>query len=65
MAKIINGESAINGKVGKISKVNKQRGWNKRGRLAQSMIALFLFIKILLGVCLRKRLDQARNVLLF
>ena len=26
------------------------------------MLALCLFIKTLLGVCLRKRLDQARNV---
>ena len=32
---------------------------------AQSMLALCLFIKILLGVCLRKSLDQARNVIIF
>ena len=31
---------------------------------AQSMLALCLFIKILLGVCLRKRLDQARNMII-
>ena len=30
---------------------------------AQSMFALCLFIKILLGVCLRKRLDQAWNMI--
>ena len=28
------------------------------------MLALCLFIKILLGVCLRKRLDQARNMII-
>ena len=28
------------------------------------MLALCLFIKILLGVCLGKRLDQARNMLI-
>ena len=31
---------------------------------AQSILALCLFIKILLGVCLRKRLDQARNMII-
>ena len=31
---------------------------------AQSMLALCLFIKILLGVCLRKRLDQAWNMII-
>ena len=31
---------------------------------AQSMLELCLFIKTLLGVCLRKRLDQARNMLI-
>ena len=30
----------------------------------QSMLALCLFIKILLGVCLRKTLDQARNMII-
>ena len=28
-AKIIKGNGAINGKIGKVSKVNKRRGWNK------------------------------------
>ena len=28
------------------------------------MLALCLFIKILLGICLRKRLDQARNMII-
>ena len=28
------------------------------------MLALCLFIKILLGVCLRKRLDQAQNMII-
>ena len=30
---------------------------------AQSMLALYLFIKILLGVCSLKRPDQARNLI--
>ena len=31
---------------------------------AQSMLALCLFIKILLAVCLRKRLDHARDMIM-
>ena len=45
----------------KQSKFRKQAGtclWKKLVQ-AQSMHAFCLFIKILLGVCLRKRLDQA------
>ena len=48
----------------KQSEFRKQAGaclWKKLVQ-AQSMLALCLFIKILLGVCLRKRLDQARNM---
>ena len=35
-------------------------------KLAQveSMLALCLFIKILLGLCLRKKIDQARNMII-
>ena len=50
----------------KQSKFQKQAGaclWKKLVQ-AQSMLALCLFINILLSVCLRKRLDQARNMLL-
>ena len=50
----------------KQSKFRKQAEaclWKKRVQ-AQSMLALCLFIKILLGVCLRKRLDQARNMII-
>ena len=44
----------------KQSKFRKQAGaclWKKLVQ-AQSMLALCLFIKFLLGVCLQKRLDQ-------
>ena len=47
----------------KQSKFGKQAGaclWKKLVQ-AQSMLTLCLFIKILLDVCLQKRLDQARN----
>ena len=50
----------------KQSKFQKQARaclWKKLVQ-AQSMLALCLFIKILLGVCLRKRLDQARNIII-
>ena len=50
----------------KQSKFWKQAGaclWKKLVQ-AQSILALCLFIKILLGVCLRKRLDQARNMII-
>ena len=50
----------------KQSKFGKQVGaclWEKLVQ-AQSMLALCLFSKILLGVCLRKRLDQARNMII-
>ena len=50
----------------KQSKFRKQAGtclWKKLAH-SQSMIALCLFIKILLGVCLRKRLDQAWNMII-
>ena len=50
----------------KQSKFQKQTGacsWTNLVQ-AQSMLALYLFIKILLGACLRKRLDQARNMLI-
>ena len=49
----------------KQSKFRKKAGaylWKKPVQ-AQSILALCLFIKILLGVCLRKRLDQARNMI--
>ena len=49
----------------KQSKFQKQAGaclWKKLVQ-AQSMLALCLIIKILLGVCFRKRLDQARNMI--
>ena len=49
----------------KQSKFQKQARaclWEKLVQ-AQSMLALGLFIKILLGVYLRKRLDQAHNAL--
>ena len=51
----------------KQSKFRKQSGaclWKKLVQ-AQRMLALCLFIKILLGVCLRKRLDQAHNALFY
>ena len=50
----------------KQSKFRKQAGaclWKKFVQ-AQSMLALCLFIKILLGVCLQKRLDQVRNMIM-
>ena len=50
----------------KQSKFRKQAGaclWKKLVQ-AQIMLALCLFIKILLSVCLRKRLDQARNMII-
>ena len=37
---------------------------NGKSLFRLSMLALCLFIKILLGVCLRKRLDQARNMII-
>ena len=50
----------------KQSKFWKQaRAWLwKKLVQAQSMLALCLFIKILLDVCLWKRLDQARNMII-
>ena len=48
------------------SKLRKQAGaclWKKLVQ-AQIMLASCLFIKILLGVCLRKRLDQAQNMII-
>ena len=50
----------------KQSKFRKQAGaclWKELVQ-AQSVLTLCLFIKILLGVCLRKRLDQARNMII-
>ena len=50
----------------KQTKFRKQAGacsWEKLVQ-AQSMLALSLFIKILPGVCLQKRLDQARNMII-
>ena len=50
------------GSLAEISKVNKRGGWNKQGGWQKHFAKILA--KILLGVCLRKRLDQARNVLL-
>ena len=47
-------------------KFRKQAGtclWKKFVQ-AQSMLALCLSIKILLGICLRKRLDQVQNMII-
>ena len=50
----------------KQSKFWKQAGaclWKELVQ-ALSMLTLCLFIKIFLGVCLRKRIDQARNMII-
>ena len=51
----------------KQSKFQKKAGacLRKKPVQAQSMVALCLFIKILLSVCLGKRLDQAYNTLFY
>ena len=60
-------ESSVHVFFNKQSKVGKQAGaclWKKLVQ-AQSILALCLFIKMLLGVCLQKKLDQAHNALFY